>query len=388
MQYFHDRLSGKNHSLKENTLKAYRSRIGQMMDYMQKHMGIHSHHHIKEQHIVKYLSHLERRPSQKGMEGQGYRGNKESLIDRSLANHLTAIRWFAERADIKLAERNAAYGYSRNRKEDEEKPIAFPKGWLDVRAAYQVKLEKVASWVGCLAQLGLAFGLRAKERLLSNTVLTVGEVMTPEGRKTTYSLAVAGRPPVDITREQLTSKGMYKTSFGKRLDRAEPGEYLVVRFAKGGRVRLQSIYNDERRAAVERVQEACQANETAAVKDGQPPTVVPYGAFKNSITQAGEVSKTFLKRAAKFLTNLYSRLGGTIENKLHTNADRHWDTQRLYYTLRDGTDFRNNPTAQELWERTHDKSMFQFSQQDIIEERGHSDGRKIAHYTDDPLGRF
>jgi hypothetical protein len=169
------------------------------MDYAQKSLGIHSHHHIKATHIERYISHLTRASSQKGGAGEGYRGYKAGLTDRSLANHVSAIRWFAARNGIEVPERNAAFGLSRDRKHDEERPIQFPRGWPELRAAYQEKLEKVASWIGAVSQLGAAFGLRTKERLLSNTVLAVGERNSPEGPKRTYHLAVAGRPAAEVT---------------------------------------------------------------------------------------------------------------------------------------------------------------------------------------------
>ena len=391
-QYIHDRMSGKRHGLAEATLKAYKSRVGQMLRWMEKTRGLQSWTHIankldgagKSAHLEKYIEHLQRRPSQKGEVMAD--GKIQGLLDRSLGNHMAAIRWFANREGIKVSELNADYGMHRNRKQDEEKPINFPAGWQERRQEYQDKLEAINAATGAIAQLGFAYGLRAKERALSNTELRVREEMTVDGMRPVYLLSVAGRPFVEMTREQMTSQGYYKASFGKRLDRLVPGDYLIVRNAKGGRVRAQSIYNQERRDALDRIQDLCRANETPMVTNGTPPIAFPYQP--GDITSDGKVSKTFMRGILDDLTDLYSKLGGTVKNLLQTNADRHFDTQRLYHCLHNGTDIRNNPEMMAYWLETHDKSIFKFSKSDIIEERGHSDGRKVCHYDSDPLDRY
>jgi len=387
-QYIADRLSGKLHGISDATRRADTSRIGQMMDWMQNTRGIQDWHHIgrdgRTDHIELYLEHLLRRASVKGERAAA--GHQEGLNDRSLANHMSSIRRFAIREGIPLAEKNAEYGLHRNRSVDEEKPIQFTADWEERRTHYQNKLEGVSEATGACGQLGEAFGLRAKERSLSNTELRVEQVTTIEGTKTIYMLSVAGRSFVEQTREQLTSRHLYKASFDKRLVRLEPGNYLIVRAAKGGRVRAQEIHNQERRDALDRVIALCRQNEDTRITNGTPPTVFPYQS--GDITDKGTVSKEFMKRVREELTDTYSNLGGTIKNQLHTNADRHWDTQKLYYTMQDGSDFRTNPEMMAYWEATHDKSIFRFSKDDISEERGHSNGRKVCHYSADPLNRF
>lgn len=381
----HDRMSGKQHSLADETRDAYSSRLGQMMDYLQFSKGIHSYDHITTDHLLNYVKHLDNVPSQKTDSG---------LSLHTIHNIAASIRWFSGREGIDFPATNAELHLrSRDRATDEFKPFRFPNGWLETRAAFQERLEAVANWVGCAGQLGLAFGLRSKERLLSNTTLTVEKGTNLLGPYERYTLSVAGRPPVEVTREELTSKQMYKASFAKRLDRLEDGkEYLIVRFAKGGRVRAQVIYNEERRAAVERMQELCRANETPLVKDGNPPTIVPYDAFdKPMINEKGQVSKNFLTTAREFMKNTYTKLEGTIENMLNTNADRHWDTQTIMCLLKDGSDARANDVAWQEWLdrkdtdpdfRKEHESDFMFTKEDCIEERGHSDDRKLEHYAE------
>jgi hypothetical protein len=130
---------------------------------------------------------------------------------------------------------------------------------------------------------------------------------------------------------------MYKASFADRLKLAEDGKsYLIVEGAKGGRRRLQEIYNEERQAAIERVQQIC--------RETGHGSIIP--------------SEMTLKQAQEYMTNRLSELGGTMENLLHGNADRHWDTRVL--------------------------KAAGFSKSQAIEERGHSDQRKLAYYDDDP----
>lgn len=389
--FYSDRMSGKNHSLKDGTVKAFRSRLGQMMDYMHQHRGIADWHSIGKnpEHLLAYIEFLKNRPSRKG-ENAGKDlddGRKQGLFNKTLANHLSSIRHFCERENIPFPERNAPLGVTRDRKNDEEKPIIFRDGWAERRAAIQEKMDQASPALGAASQLRAAFGLRQKESSISNIELRVRAEDSVGGRELVYLLSVAGRPFVRVEHDQLCSQRYFKAHFEKRLERAEAGkDYLLVKGAKNGRTRIQEIYNAERRAALDCVQELCRQNEDLRITDGTPPVIFPYRDC--DITSKGTVSKGFMTRVRKEIKQAMERLGGTIPNQLHCNADRHMDTQRLYYTLTNGTDIRSNPEMMAYWESSHDKSIFRFSRDNIIEERGHSDGRKVCHYHTDPLGRY
>lgn len=382
-QFWGEHMSGRHHGIQAESLKKFHVHSNMFWDYMENNCHLNSYHHIDEQHIQRFVDYLkDRYISQKattitgrnattvlgqikaaladgiksikgifGSRSDKQRLNSEKQVtigskvylplnDKSKADVMSSVRKIAKMIGKEgiVEPKNAAYGLHRQRKLNEEKPITFTADWLERRTAFQAKLEAVdkaadRQFLGPAGQLRLAYGLREKESIMSKSTLRVETDLV--GAKH-YLVSIAGAPWKEYTVTQLCSKHMYKASFAERLKYAEPGkEYLVVEGAKGGRRRLQEIYNDIRRTAIERVQELCRQTGHGSI--------IPKSMN--------------LKQAQEYMTNVLVRSGGTMENLLHGNADRHWDTRVL--------------------------KAAGFTKSQAIEERGHSDQRKLAYYDDD-----
>lgn len=315
-------MSNSKHTMAEGTAKKFHEALDKAGEYMQKYEGLKSFagNAMKMPHVDRFVDFLKDRYVS---EHTG-----RPLTDKSIKDILGQFRKVLVVVGKEHILRDYASYDLKVSREDLERPIAFPANWRADRAAFQTRMEAQGEWIGAAAELGLAFGLREQERLRSTDVLT-----KVNG---SYHATHKCGPLQQVTVRQLTER--YGPTFRDRLTLVEEGKkYLIVQGTKGGRNRPAEIYNDARSAAVARVQSFIQANKA-----------------EHKIHKSMIPDKFTLKQGRTQYSKAQERCGGTKENLLHSHADRHWDAQHL---------------KAQGW-----------SDKEIIEDKGHSDPRKIAYY--------
>ncbi|MBT1077187.1 integrase domain-containing protein [Geobacter grbiciae] len=315
-------MSGSKHTMAEGTAKKFHEALDKAGEYMRRYEGLKSFagNGMKMPHVERFVDYLINRYVS---EHTG-----RPLTDKSIKDILGQFRKVLLVVGKEHMLRDYASYDLKVTREDLERPIAFPAEWSTERAAFQARMEEKAEWIGAAAELGLAFGLREQERIRSQDMLTKvnGEYFA------TYKCG----PLLSVTGRQLTER--YGPTFRDRLELVQEGkEYLIVQGAKGGRNRPAEMYNDVRRAAVERVRNYIQ---THKAEHRQHMSIIP--------------DRFSLQEGRDRYGDAQEKCGGTKGNLLHSHADRHWDAQYL---------------KAQGW-----------SDKEIIEDKGHSDPRKIAYY--------
>ncbi|AJE03657.1 integrase domain-containing protein [Geobacter pickeringii] len=315
-------MSSSKHTMAEGTAKKFHEALDRAGEYMRKYEGLKSFagNGMKMPHVDRFVDFLQNRYVS---EHTG-----RPLTDKSVKDILGQFRKVLVVVGKEHMLRDyASYGLRVSRK-DLERPIAFPEDWKVERAAFQSRMEEKAEWIGAAAELGLAFGLREQERIRSQDVLT-----KVDGK---YFATHKCGPLQPVTVRQLTER--YGPTFRDRLELVQDGkEYLIVQGAKGGRNRAAEIFNGARRAAVDRVRNYILDHKA---EHKQHMSIIP--------------DRYTLKEGRDRYGDAQQKCGGTKENLLHSHADRHWDAQHL---------------KAQGW-----------SNEEIIEDKGHSDPRKIAYY--------
>lgn len=312
-------IDSKQHKIAGGTRKKFHQALNKVGEYMRTREGLSSFAQIKRPHVDRLVAHLKSTVSVH---------TGRPLSDKYIKDILGEFRKVLVILGKEYMMRSyESYGLNVKR-EHLERPIKFPEGWEAQRAAFQEKMEQRAEWIGVASQLGLAFGLREQERLLSRDI-----IIKVDGKYQATYKCCQFKP---VTVRQLTQR--YGATFRDRLTRMEEGkQYLIVEGAKGGRNRPVLIYNESRREAIERVRKFIVDHKA---EHRQHMSLIPLGLS--------------LEQGLRRYTDAQEHCGGTRENLLHSHADRHYDAQKL---------------KAEGWSST-----------DIVEDKGHSDPRKINYY--------
>lgn len=217
--------------------------------------------------------------------------------------------------------------------ENVENPIDFKPTYTSERNTLQELLERCCNdWYPVASELGRAFGLRLAERMASR------DVMWRVGNKL-YATQKLGHPR-QVSKEALAKR--YGQSFADRLyDKRgnlklkEGMKYLMVEDTKNGRDRIQPIYNEVRKAAIERLHDFIKCSPGRSEhKKVHPDRTNPETAQDNY---------------SKYLR----RHGVDRGTDLHSHGDRHWEAQRLFK------------------ERLDEGMTYRKAAREVVEELGH-----------------
>lgn len=173
-----------------------------------------------------------------------------------------------------------------------------------------------AAWLGRADALGMAFGMRASER-----VFTVGDIIQRTGTDSFKVTSATGKSKT-FTAKQL-GRHYGNSSYTTNADKTESGkQYLVVQETKGDFGRYSEIYNSERREALEVFRAHIAANPT---RHGG---IVPdkFGVGEKLQTKLQAIS--FWHNQTKYLRSKLDAEHGTKHYAYTSNGDRHRDVQR------------------------------------------------------------
>ncbi|QXE85572.1 integrase domain-containing protein [Geomonas nitrogeniifigens] len=317
-------MSSSMHTMAEGTAKKFHEALNKAGEYMRRYEGLSSFagKGMKAPHVERYVHYL--------MNRYVSEHTGRPLTDKSIKDLLGQFRKVLLVLGKGHMLRDYEYYGLKVTREDLERPIKFPTRWEADRAAFQQRMDGQATWIGVAAQLGLAFGLREQERIRSRDVL-----VKKDGK---YFATWKCGDEKEVTVRQLAER--YGPTFRDRLGLVEEEtRYLIVQGAKGGRNRPCEIYNSARSEAVDRVQAYIRGNRA---EHRQHMSLIP--------------DRFTLEQGRAQYSKAQERCGGTKETLCHSHADRHWDAQLL---------------QSEGWD-----------DQAIVEDKGHSDPRKIHYYID------
>lgn len=312
-------IDSKQHRISGGTRKKFHQALNKVGEYMRVREGLTSFSQIKKPHVDRLVDYLKSTFSD-------HTGRE--LTDKYIKDVLGQFRKVLTVLGKDYMMRTyESYGLKVKR-EDLERPLSFPPDWEQQRTAFQERMAQKAEWIGIAAKIGLAFGLREQERLLSRDIL-----VKIDGN---YFASHKCSELKQVTTRQLASR--YGSTFCNRLAGAVEGqEYLIVEGAKGGRNRPVAIYSEGRREAVARVRQFIIDHRA---ERRQHMSLIPTGLS--------------LEQALRRYSAAQEHCGGTRETLLHSHADRHWDAQQL---------------KEQGW-----------SDREIVEDKGHADPRKINYY--------
>lgn len=261
-----DRL-GKQWDLGKLTREAHLQHTRDFAGFVSEKFGLEDIRNLKPGHVQGYIDHLK----------------AEGLGNGTVCNRLAAIRDLAQalgKANI-VERENEAYGVNRGSRQS---PIV-----QNTELVNQIRMtladranngDRIAMMVHAAAELRDAFGLRAKESLMSFQIIDI-----------------ATGAALQIERFDAREKG-YKDG------------QLRVEGAKTGRVRLLPIENETQAHAV------VQAHLVAKALNSGTGRIMPP-----------ELS---LKQALNAQRSLWAKLGGTKANGAHMHASRHKVAQEMH----------------------------------------------------------
>lgn len=199
-----------------------------------------------------------------------------------------------------------------------QNPIDFSKvsNYEANRAILQQAYMEKATWLGLADRLGMAYGLRAAER-----IFTKGDIIEKVG-KDSYKVIFANGKSRDFTKKQL---GRYygNSSYTTNASKLATGkQYLVVQNTKGDFGRYSEAYSNERKAALDTFRAHIKANPTS--HGGIVPDKFGVGQKLTTKQQADSFWHDKTKYIRGKLDEMYN-----IKNYAYTsNGDRHYDVQR------------------------------------------------------------
>jgi hypothetical protein len=324
-------LSGSGHGFAIGSAKKLMTAINHFNIYMMKREGLQTGDSVKKAHVDRFIEHLQTQPS--------LLTGRKQLCDKSIKDILSGTRKIltcygkGHMLNTTYEAKGLAVGHK-----EMERPIDFMPDRQAARADLQQKYEQCRNKSYAVqSQLGQAFGLREAGRVESRDTIKYvdGQLNATRG-------ASAYRP---VTERQIA--GRYGKSAVARLDtvfKSGAKEFLIVENEKGGRTRFLPIDNDDRRAAIDRVQDYIR-------------NTPGHSVYRKSYPDG-----TTTQQAERNYTRIQERYGANRDNQLSSHCDRHWEAQRLY---------------QECLDKGLPRKA---AEQEVVIQMGHNDQRKVRYY--------